>query len=836
MAGEAVVIGDALIDEIHDDHGVREFVGGAALNVAVGLRRLGVRTTLIAMVGNDDAGARIRDHLSAYDVRLIASDAPSGTSRAIVQRAANGEPVYVFNEAARGRSIRYSDEARAAIDGAALVAISCFPFDRVAEVDALIDALGDTRVAVDPNPRSGMLSDRAAFVRGFERMAPRAALVKVGADDAALLYDDDLDGLRSRLRALGVPAVLATAGAQGAVIETDAGTVTAPISALPGPVIDTVGAGDATLAAVAAALVEAGPTSGHDWAVVLRRAMDVAAATCRAEGGLLRTPESTSRRCRAVDDPRPGEQLRPEAAPRRPDGRSGQMTSPLESTLKEPRVIHDSELGPLLHFAPERNWMNDPNGLVFHKGRHHLYYQCNPYGSDHAHISWGHASSADLVTWEHHPVAITADDDGQIFSGSIVLDVGNTSGLGTDESPALVAFYTLASSNPGRQAQALAYSTDDGMTWTKYSGNPVLDRGTTDFRDPKVFRYEGADGGYWVMVAVEAVDRQVLLHRSDDLITWSFLSAFGPARAVDGVWECPDLFPLAVDGDESDVRWVLLISLNPGGVAGGSGTQYVIGHFDGVTFTPDDGATGEQVAWLDYGRDCYAGVTFDGLAPDERTLIAWMSNWDYAHRLPYTDGPLQSAMMTLPRRLSLTTVDGRLRLRQRPIAPVQDERVVASDVLVGSSTGLGATPTAGRISLRVDVLDADGFALRMHADNAGDGGVVLTLDRAAQSLTLDRRSGAEGVHALFGSAEVMPYAGGRTVDLEVWVDRASVEVFAEGGTRVLTDLIAPQGGRILSIEGVGGTVRVERIAVAEVPAAGVPRATGDAFAGSTTPR
>lgn len=295
-----VVIGDALIDEIHDRAGVRELVGGAALNVAVGLRRLGVETTLIAMVGDDEAGAHIREYLSDHGVSLISSPAPLGSSRATVRRAVNGEPEYVFNEAARQRSICYSDEARDAIADAGLVAISCFPFDVPAEVEALVGALADARVAVDPNPRLGMLHDRAEFVRGFERIAASAAIVKVGADDAAVLYDGDLDALRRRLRDLGAAAVLATAGAAGATLDTEAGIVSVPITPLVGAVIDTVGAGDATLAAVAAGLVSDSPTALNEWRVLLVRAMDIAAATCRAEGGLLRTPESLADAGRGV--------------------------------------------------------------------------------------------------------------------------------------------------------------------------------------------------------------------------------------------------------------------------------------------------------------------------------------------------------------------------------------------------------------------------------------------------------------------------------------------------------------------------------------------------------
>lgn len=288
----AVVIGDALIDEIHDAGGVRELVGGAALNVAVGLRRLGVPTTLIAMVGDDEAGDHIREYLTDHGVCLVSSDAPLGSSRAIVQRDERGEPTYVFNEAAQRRSIRYSDEAQKALADAGIAVISCFPFDVPAEVDALADALAGLRVAIDPNPRSGMLRDRDEFVRGFERLVADTEIVKVGADDAALLYDGDLDALRARLRGLGAAAVLATSGKDGAVLEADTGTLAAPIANLPGPIIDTVGAGDATLSAVAEGLVGARPQTAEEWQKLLDRAMDVAAATCRAEGGLLRTPES----------------------------------------------------------------------------------------------------------------------------------------------------------------------------------------------------------------------------------------------------------------------------------------------------------------------------------------------------------------------------------------------------------------------------------------------------------------------------------------------------------------------------------------------------------------
>jgi fructokinase len=287
-----VVVGDALIDELRDDNGVREFVGGAALNVAVGLTRLGVPATLIAMVGDDEPGSRIRSYLGDYGVDLIETPSPLGTARAVSTRTGGGEPEYVFNEASQRRRIRFGDREREAMADAALVVVSCFAFDdaeQAAELAGTISSAG-VRVAVDPNPRSGMLRDSEEFVRGFERLAAGAALVKVGEDDASLLYGDSLDALRTRLVDLGADAVLATQGASGATIEADDVVVTHPISSLPGHIVDTMGAGDAAFAATIAALAEGDPATEEEWAAVLASAMDVAAATCRFEGALLRTP------------------------------------------------------------------------------------------------------------------------------------------------------------------------------------------------------------------------------------------------------------------------------------------------------------------------------------------------------------------------------------------------------------------------------------------------------------------------------------------------------------------------------------------------------------------
>ncbi|GEA89861.1 glycoside hydrolase family 32 protein [Cellulomonas cellasea] len=281
---------------------------------------------------------------------------------------------------------------------------------------------------------------------------------------------------------------------------------------------------------------------------------------------------------------------------------------------------------PELHFAPQQNWVNDPNGPVWYDGEYHLFFQHNPEGTQWGHMSWGHAVSTDLVHWEERPVAIPWSEREHIFSGSVVVDSRGTSGWGTPEEPAMVALYTSWDPVTGIQAQSVAYSTDRGETWTKHAGNPVLDLGSREFRDPRVLWFE--EGGYWVMAVAMAVDREIAFYRSDDLLAWSHLSDFGPANAVGGVWEMPDLFELPVEGRPGESRWVLVVNLNPGAVAGGSGAQYFLGDFDGTRFTSESVVTGDEdppgtvLADFDggYGPGWVATGTAFGTAPATGTL------------------------------------------------------------------------------------------------------------------------------------------------------------------------------------------------------------------------
>ncbi|TQJ41171.1 levanase/fructan beta-fructosidase [Arthrobacter sp. SLBN-112] len=486
----------------------------------------------------------------------------------------------------------------------------------------------------------------------------------------------------------------------------------------------------------------------------------------------------------------------------------------LTTAAGAPSVSTPDPFRPKWHYTSERNWLNDPNGLVYLNGTYHLFYQHNPFGPEWGNMSWGHATSGDLLNWDEQPVAIACDEHEAIFSGSAVFDELNTSGFGTPANPPLVAVYTSAYTDAsplaGRQAQSLAYSLDEGLTWTKYHGNPVLDRASAEFRDPKVFWYDGDAGSYWVMVAVEAVQRQVVLYKSDDLKAWEHLSTFGPANATGGVWECPDLFELPVDGNPQDSRWVLIVNINPGGVAGGSAGQYFLGTFDGVAFRSgstvteglqSDGSRMREYGWLDWGRDYYAAVSFSNMPDGRRVMIGWMNNWDYARETP--TGEWRSAM-SLPREVSLTRVDGKPALRQQAIDPFPG--LESAQLQLGPQAlapGLLALPAAAEVA-RIDVEFRPGTAdsVGLLVRSADTERTVVSYDVAEGILRLDRReSGNVSFHGAFPSIEAVavPLQDGR-LRLRVYLDRCSVEVFAQEGLATVTDLVFPSlAGTTLAI-------------------------------------
>lgn len=444
---------------------------------------------------------------------------------------------------------------------------------------------------------------------------------------------------------------------------------------------------------------------------------------------------------------------------------------------------------PLLHFTPPANWMNDPNGMIYHKGTYHLFYQYYPGGTTWGPMHWGHATSRDLYRWQHQPVALYPDSLGYIFSGSAVLDAANTSGLGKNGQPPLVAIYTYhdtAGEHAGRkdfQTQGIASSNDDGKTWVKYSGNPVLrNPGIVDFRDPKVMWY--APARKWIMT-LAAKDR-IAFYSSPNLKDWQKESDFGATLgAHGGVWECPDLFTLAHKGKQV---WVLVVNINPGAPNGGSGTQYFVGDFDGNTFVPADTAT----RWLDYGPDEYAGVTWSNTG-GRRIFLGWMSNWAYAQQVPTQNW---RSAMTIARDLYLFDAGGKIYVGSRPspeLNQLEGKPMLLQNV--DALKGLKLAPKTGGVALpfRLDLNWNQLADMAITLGNDAGEEVVVGFDPQAHQFYIDRsRAGKTNFHKDFAARHFAPrFAAGSKGDLTLVVDVASVELFADGGKTAMTAIFFP---------------------------------------------
>lgn len=444
---------------------------------------------------------------------------------------------------------------------------------------------------------------------------------------------------------------------------------------------------------------------------------------------------------------------------------------------------------PQFHFTPERNWMNDPNGLVFHRGEWHLCYQHNPVGNEWGHMTWGHAVSRNLLNWKHLPLAIVEEPNEMIFSGSAVVDHRNSSGFGSADNPPLVAIYTSHKvAKPRRQSQSLAYSTDNGRSWTKYAGNPVIDLKIPNHRDPKVFWHEPTER--WVMLVVLAAMKKVQIYGSDDFKSWDLLSEFGPAGAQGKPnWECPDLFELPIETANGEptgnTAWVLEADMGGGSVAGGSGGEYFIGDFDGKRFTCTDPA--KPAYWVDYGRDFYAPISWSDVPRQDgrRIWIGWMNNWQ-THKLPTK--PWRSAM-SVPRALSLRETGTGLRLAQRPVRELiklrRDRKDGRSDAVRGRELDL---------EIEVALNGNDPIELRVFK-GASEETVIGYAPAEGELYVNRRRSGLTGFHKSFAGEYRAPLVvEDGVLDLRVLLDRSSVEVFAEGGTVVSTNRVFPKAG------------------------------------------
>lgn len=455
---------------------------------------------------------------------------------------------------------------------------------------------------------------------------------------------------------------------------------------------------------------------------------------------------------------------------------------------------YDEPHRPQFHFTPKKNWMNDPNGLVYYQGEYHLFYQYNPFGNSWGHMSWGHAVSPDLVHWKHLPVALAEENGVMIFSGSAVVDQNNTSALcrnpASNDHSCLIAIYT-GHIEGVNQSQHLAISNDRGRTWTKFAGNPVLDIGYKDFRDPKVFWHAATKK--WVMVVALSKEQKVRLYGSTNLQKWELLSEFGQAGVPGNevLWECPDLVELPVEGEAGKQRWVLIVNINPGGAAGGSGAQYFVGNFDGKTFTNDNPPDAQL--FVDYGKDFYAAVTYSELpkADGRRILLGWMSNWQYALKEPTQ--PWRTAQ-SIPRVLSLKKTPAGLKLVQRPIAELKTlrgQRLIKRNLTLNSEKfQTQISGEALEIIGEFAVGNDSGALIRL---SAGASETIIGYDGAKQALFVDRaKSGDVNFDANFSGRHEAPLPTRQgKVTLHLFVDRSSVEVFGNDGQVAITDRIFP---------------------------------------------
>lgn len=416
---------------------------------------------------------------------------------------------------------------------------------------------------------------------------------------------------------------------------------------------------------------------------------------------------------------------------------------------------------PLYHHTPAYGWMNDPNGMFFKDGVWHLYFQHNPYGSQWENMTWGHSTSTDLIHWTFQGDPVQPDAWGSIFSGSSVVDKNNTAGFGEN---AIVALYTSAGEN---QTQSMAYSTDNGKTFTKYDGNPIITSNVPDFRDPHMFWNE--DIKKWNMIL--AAGQQMNIYSSDNLKDWKFESSFGAEYGShSGVWECPDLMKMKVRGTDKE-KWMLVCNINPGGPSGGSATQYFVGDFDGHKFTCE--SKPEVTKWMDYGKDHYATVTFDNAPNGRHVALAWMSNWQYANQVPTL---LYRSANSIPRDLGLFEYKGNTYCSVTP-----SEEITAAR---------SKKPSKSLSEACEMVVNLKGDATITLSNSKGEK-VVMTYKAKDETFSMDRTlSGKTDFSSDFAAITTAPVYG-KMNKLRIFIDKSSIEVFDNDGKMAMTNLVFP---------------------------------------------
>lgn len=449
-------------------------------------------------------------------------------------------------------------------------------------------------------------------------------------------------------------------------------------------------------------------------------------------------------------------------------------------------MTNKEKFRPVYHHTPAYGWMNDPNGMFYKDGVYHLYFQYNPYGSVWGNMHWGHSTSTDLMHWNFEGCAIVPDAWGAIFSGSCVVDHNNTAGFGKG---AVVAFYTSAKATPWGdvQSQSMAYSLDNGKTFTKYEGNPILTSSEKDFRDPKIFWY--APGKHWVMML--AVGQHMEIYSSVNLKEWKKESEFGAMQgAHGGVWECPDLVEIPVEGTR-EKKWVLICNLNPGGPFGGSAAQYFVGSFDGKKFVNESPT---QTKWMDWGKDNYATVTWNN-APDGRCIaLGWMSNWQYANNVPTRQ---YRSANTLARDLTLYREGQELYLKSTPSVEVKKARgkkVSIPSFRVSEKHEIVNLFEDNQGAYEVEILIQNAGASKIAFCLLNDKGekVSMYYDLNRKQFVMDRsESGTVDFSKDFPAVTVAPANVDKELTLRLFVDRSSIEAFGEDGKFVMTNLVFP---------------------------------------------
>lgn len=775
---DVIAIGEVLIDFTPADRsmgGNEQFEcnpGGAPANVAAALSRLGAKSALISKVGADQFGSLLHDTLFdiGVDVSGVSYTDEASTTLAFVHLDDKGDRSFSFfrkpgaDTFLHSRDVPLEMVVTSQILHYGTLSMTHEPARTATRAAVLKAKEAGVMLSFDPNIRFALWESKEEARQNILWGMEHADILKISEEELSFITGtSDVEKgsieLQEQFDLALIVVTLAEKGCYYRLVGQD--------GYVPGfqvKVIDTTGAGDAFLGCLLYKILETG-SSLND----LTNQQIVSMLTFANAGGALVTTRK---------------------------GALGAMptTEEINQMIESNNKYNAERFRPGFHFSPPSHWLNDPNGLVFYEGSYHLFYQHHPFSNKWGPMHWGHAVSADLVHWEHMPIALFPDEHGAIFSGCCVVDWKNSSGL-FEDSHGLVALFTHADTHPEngqpRQRQSLAYSSDKGHTWHKYEGNPVLsEEDLVDFRDPKVFWH--AQSERWIMVIVAG--DHVRFYQSENLREWSLTSEFGKGvGSHDGVWECPDLFELPID-DTGRSKWVLIISIgdNPD-CPEGSRTQYFIGEFDGKSFINDNAS--DHIMWLDYGRDNYAGVTWSDVSEQDgrRVIIGWMSNWKYANETP--TGSWRGAM-TLPRALSLTERDGSVTLTQMPVHEMEQLRkgsIRWNDVTVKPEAPLLQKVNEELLEIEADIDIESGKEVQIMLKSAGQSKVVIGYDSERQWLFIDRsKSGITDFHPSFACKHGAGLVAlNDKLKLHIWLDRNSVEVYADQGLVALTDQIFP---------------------------------------------